>query len=458
MSYAEFTTGRDLLMGVARAVITPPVGSEMSGFIARSSGMLGVHDDLYVRAMAWSNGDDASRAILLTLDVIGLDLSTVEAIRQRITARTTIPGMRIEITATHTHGGPSVMDGRLGGRVDPSYLDFLIQTSADTAVTAVSKQLPVTARFTVGYEPTVGKNRRIPDGIIDPAVPVLRFDGLDSRPYALLVSYACHPVTLGADNFLATADYPGYTVRALEAVYADAHVQFVTGCCGQINTGHSAQDSVKGHGLERRTYAECQRLGRLIAGAALQASERGAAPGGAPLAMLSRAQGSTAVQVLRRVVELPLLEPESPDALRQFAVRCHEEVARLQRNGVSTGDVLLLRGWAAWAEKMSIDPHPAHSITAEIIVLALGEMCIVMLPGEPFVELGLTIKARAGKETLMVIGYANGSPGYIPDRSAYETGGYEVREAYRFYNYPAGFAPEAGEVLVQGALALLAQL
>ena len=130
----------------------------------------------------------------------------------------------------------------------------------------------------------MGKNRRDLDGIIDPDVPVVRFDALDGRVHAILLSYACHPVTMGADNYLATADYPGYTVRALEAVYPGAHLQFATGCCGQINTGHSAQDSVKGRGLERRTYAECQRLGHLIAGAALQASERGAAPVGVPLA------------------------------------------------------------------------------------------------------------------------------------------------------------------------------
>ena len=126
-----FAVGRELLMGVARAVITPPVGSEMSGFIARNSGMLGIHDHLYARAMIWSNGNDTSRVVLLTLDLIGLDLSQVETIRQRIAARTAIPQEQIAVTTTHTHGGPSVMDGRLGGHVDHRYLDFMLQTATD---------------------------------------------------------------------------------------------------------------------------------------------------------------------------------------------------------------------------------------------------------------------------------------------------------------------------------------
>jgi neutral ceramidase len=453
-----FAAGRELLMGVAHTVITPPMGSEMSGFIARHSGMIGVHDHLYARAMVWSNGNNATRAVLLTFDLIGLELSTVEAIRQRITARTAIPQERIAVTTTHTHGGPSVMEGRLGGHVNEDYLDFIQRAAVDTVEEAANKLVPVYARFTIGDEPTVGKNRRISGGIIDSSVPIVRFDAMDGRVHAILLSYACHPVTLGADNYLITADYPGYTVRALEAVYPGAHLQFVTGCCGQINTGHSAQDSVKGRGLERRTYAECQRLGHLIAGAALQASERGAAPSGVTLAKVPDHTGNAQIKVLRTIVELPLLPVESPDTLRHNAEQYRKDAARLQRNGTLTGEGLMLQAWAEWAERTSLYAQPPRSIRSEIMLFAIGEISILLLPGEPFVEIGLEIKQYAKREALMVIGYSNGNSGYIPHRSAYESGGYEVAEAYRFYNYSSAFAPEAGEMLVEEALRMLSSL
>lgn len=456
--FAAGRDGRELLMGVAHTVITPPMGSEMSGFIARHSGMIGIHDHLYARAMVWSNGNDATRAVLLTFDLIGLDLSTVEVIRQCIAARTGISQERIAVTTTHTHGGPSVMEGRLGGHVSQQYLDFIQQTAADAVEEAASKLVPVTARFTIGDEPTVGKNRRVSGGITDPSIPIVRFDAMDGHVHAILLSYACHPVTLGADNYLITADYPGYTVRALEAVYPGAHLQFVTGCGGQINTGHSAQDSVKGRGLERRTYAECQRLGHLIAGAALQASERGAAPSGVPVAKVPDDAGNAQVKVLRTIVELPLLPCESADTLRHDAEQYRKEATRFQRNGPLTGEGLMLQAWAEWAEKTSANAPSPRSIHSEIMLFAIGEISILMLPGEPFVEIGLEIKRRAEREALMVLGYSNGNPGYIPHRSAYESAGYEVAEAYRFYNYPSAFAPEAGEMLVEEGLRLLSTL
>ncbi len=38
--------------GRAKTSITPPVGVELSGFVARTTPMLGVHDDLCAHALA----------------------------------------------------------------------------------------------------------------------------------------------------------------------------------------------------------------------------------------------------------------------------------------------------------------------------------------------------------------------------------------------------------------------
>ena len=82
----------------------------------------------------------------------------------------------------------------------------------------------------------------------------------------------------------------------------------------------------------------------------------------------------------------------------------------------------------------------------------------MLLPGESFVEFGLAIKERGAPGTIVTLAYANGTPGYIPHRSAYAAGGYEVDDAFRYYGAPAAFAPEAGEAVVAAALALLDEL
>ena len=55
-----------------------------------------------------------------------------------------------------------------------------------------------------------------------------------------------------------------------------------------------------------------------------------------------------------------------------------------------------------------------------------------------------------------VLGYTNNDIGYIPTRQAYARGGYEINDAFKFYGYPAVLAPEAGDLVRQSAVRLLA--
>ena len=441
-----------LQLGAAKAVITPPVGSELSGFIARSAPMAGVHDELYARALVFAGEDTAERAALVTLDVIDLNATTVAAIRQRAAALTGIPGERIGVTCTHTHGGPATLAGRWLGRADDAYLDVLAQIAAG-AVAQAAQLEPVVLTYACGHEATVGKNRRVPGGVIDPIVPVLRFQRPDGTVVALLVNYACHPVTLGPDNLLATADYPGYVIRTLEAIYPGALALFATGCCGQINTGHTARDGTFGRGLAWRTYGEAQRLGRAVAGAATQAAEQ-AAREAVALPIAPQAIQPAAVQIARRTVAMPLLPVAAPVEIAAQMAQWEVERARLTREGGASGEIGQYTVWLEWADALLARQLPV-AIEAEVQIITLGEVALVLLPGEMFVEFGLAIKERAAPRPIITLAYANGTPGYIPHRSAYPEGGYEVEEAYRYYGYPACFAPEAGAALVEAALDLL---
>jgi hypothetical protein len=94
-------------------------------------------------------------------------------------------------------------------------------------------------------------------------------------------------------------------------------------------------------------------------------------------------------------------------------------------------------------------------------VIRVGDLVIVGVPAEYFVELGLQIKEgirQKGVRQVMICGFANGNVGYIPARRAYPKGGYEVAEAYKYYGYPAAVAPEAGEQIVAAAQRLAAAL
>lgn len=68
-----------LWAGFAEIEITPPVGIELAGYIARDGVATSVHDPLYARALVIADG--AARAALITCDTLGLHLRDVEQVR-----------------------------------------------------------------------------------------------------------------------------------------------------------------------------------------------------------------------------------------------------------------------------------------------------------------------------------------------------------------------------------------
>jgi hypothetical protein len=65
-------------------------------------------------------------------------------------------------------------------------------------------------------------------------------------------------------------------------------------------------------------------------------------------------------------------------------------------------------------------------VRAELQALKLGPYLFLTMPGEPMVEFGFHIEAAIADRAIpIVVGYANGSIGYIATAAAYQVGGYE---------------------------------
>jgi len=89
-------------------------------------------------------------------------------------------------------------------------------------------------------------------------------------------------------------------------------------------------------------------------------------------------------------------------------------------------------------------------LATRLSVARIGEIAIVGLPGEPFVELGLALKANPYFPHTLVVGYCNDLILYIPTREAYAQRGYEIEMAR--------VAPGSGEQMVASALACMREL
>lgn len=422
--------------GFATADVTPPGPTGLSGFAVREGPSLGVHDALYARAMALDDG--GRRVVVIVLDVIGVDASLVRTIRSRLTAHEGVGADDVFVAATHTHGGPAVLADAFLGVVVPAVRARLADGAVAAAVAALAALQPVEVGFAMGREGTVAHNRREPGGPIDPDVPVVVFRHA-GRVVGLVTGYACHPVTLGADNRWVTRDYPGFVVDALEARWPGSVALFLTGCSGQLNTGHTASASLSAAPSDRRTFAEARRLGERLARVVVDVVEAGAV----------RSIDPRSLRAAHRWVPLPFGAPAtspSADVPRwRAALEDPAEAARWP----------LIRAQVEWAERVLSGASAAAEVV-EVACLGLGELAFAWFPGEVFVEHGLELKAAvAAGGPVVTVGNALDAPGYVPHRSAYGAGGYEVAEAFRYYGRPGPFLPAAGERVAAAMLDLV---
>ena len=409
--------------GAAVVNITPEVGLSMAGFAARSAPAAGSHDPLTARAVVVED------TAILCADVIGLH----EDMSRRIRQRCTIDEDKVIVAALHTHGGPASMPGRGGGPSSASYLARLEDACVRAIDEAASKRRPATIEAGMAGDPRIARNRRHSDGVTDPSLPVLRIRGNEGSWIAVATSYACHPVVLGADNTLWTADYPGFVRDELERAHEGAVALFLTGCAADANTGHSAHSSISLERRMNRTFAEAARVGSHLADLAASAQ--------------THPVDGAGVRVANASVELSFSrrEQEPPDILA--------DGWRTQARVADAAHARLFEIWADWAKTLGHAEINALRWSGRVTVMRWGDAEIIALPGEIFAETALSIRRRLG-EPLFVVGYCEGNPGYIPPRSEFPHGGYEVDEAHRYYAMPATFAPGSAEKLAETAVEL----
>jgi hypothetical protein len=424
-----------LQAGVASADISPARACDLAGFLMRTNPSTGVHDPVYARALALDDG--GRRALLIVCDLLGFEPAAVAELRQAIRRATGVPEECIMLACTHTHAAPASMALVHCGDVDPAWMAGLGQHLAALGSQALAGLAG--ARIASGSTavPGVSANRRESGGAVDRDLDMVQISGARGSMAALTV-FGCHPVAAGHENRTISSDYPGVLRRHVEAQIGGLALA-ATGACGDVNP---ATPGVAPAAVERG-FA-------LVESVALGLAQAAGRQWGSLVPLRNGRLG-----VAQQRVDLPFERlPERRD-LAQYA-------ARMRAGRVSDAEWRDRepRAMLAWAERIAAQLEAGQlqpGVAAELQAITIGDLAIVGVPGELFAAHGLEIKRRSPARHTVVLGYTNGNLGYFPTRAAYPAGGYEVESAYRFYGYPSAFAPEAGELICEAALATIDQ-
>jgi neutral ceramidase len=428
-----------LFAGVAEATITPPVGIPLVGPQMPSTG---VHDDLFARALVLDDG--AQRVALVCLDLIGLDFSLADRLRAAIAQR--IGAAMTLLNCSHTHSAPFTVPWSYQGWADFQCNWGGWREDVVRAVTAAAGRAAEDLReasLRAGRAPAqVGLNRRLPqeggvimrpnpEGLVAPWVDVLRVDGADGAPIAVVLSHAAHPVIVHATSTLIGADFPAYATAEVRRHFGGGAIaMFAQGCCGNINA-----DPLRG-GLEAAVQA-----GTALGNAAVQA------------ALESRPVEASALRIASRQVWLPLQDWPALEHWERALAEAEALLAEAQRNpDLTERELFGFRDLPLCLRDMraKMDLGPAQPLRFEVHALAAGqEWCLVAMPHEVFAEYQLWTDEASPFPHTMVWAYTNGCESYVPTDEAlalgpaggYEAGCFPFRGAGLMYHHRLALRP-----------------
>ena len=394
--------------GAAKRVITPDPLLPLSGGMGAPVPAKSKIGELTVRAMVF-RGDGGETLAIVSLDLLGFPSVLGDRARSNV-AR--IPGDRILIGATHNHSGPDTYafpDGKGGSTGNVQYLHWVADQTAVAINEAIDKLEPAELRIASGaVEGKIAYNYYAPD-LYDRRASVLQARALDGKVIATMVNFAVHPEVMGNAQGIMNPDLVGPLCDRIERE-AGGLAMFMNGAQGGMVTADNRdlsrpKDALRGYWQDDRTWAECERIGRLLAAESLR--------------LLSKApwQRTPALAVRSRMVKFP----------------------------VQSNDL-----WMVVQHSPLKYPHGAdRTISTRVNFVKLGNAGMLTIPGEALPNIGMYLKRKMKAEHTFLFGLTNDAFGYILTKVDFNS--------FARYDYVSrvSLGEMTGEILIQNALEMI---
>jgi Neutral/alkaline non-lysosomal ceramidase, N-terminal len=403
-----------LSAGVARVDITPPLGTPVGCWAARSALAEGVREPLVAQALVLSDG--ARSAAIVATDLVFVSAELAAVVRERISELTGIAVDAISVHASHNHSAPSLVRGStVGGLPDvPAfgrYADALGDLLSGAAYAASRRLEPVRVGCASGRLDGVSGNRVDHTRAVDDSLAVIRIDRADGRPLAAVVNFAVHPISVGGVTVEWDAEYIAPLREAVELAVPGVECIFLQGCAGDVAPYDwwFGNHESSAHGYDLR-----DRLGRAI--------------GEHAVGLYEGIRGGADVPLAAETVWLDLRRRRhayGEEELRELAAELDGDAAadwpEVWGPGVHTmtSAQMFPRTYQQGAVRMYIDmiERADEPVRTQVVGMRVGDTAIVTNPFELFNAAGRRIKERSPFATTIAAAYANDYAGYLPEAS-----------------------------------------
>lgn len=434
----------DTTAGLARIDITPRVPIRMVGYASRGYEGEPAENKLFARALAIGNSEGELGSLMITADLLGIPRSLRDRVFAGLTQKLEISAEKFAISATHTHGGPSlsnymqemhfckVLPPEEKAHID-QYTDWLVERLISIGIQAAESRQAANLRWGEGRA-GFAMNRRIvkdgkwagmkpnPQGSVDHSLPVLTVTSADDNKKVLgvFLSYACHCTSYAPPNKGFHGDWAGAAAQTIESRYPDSVALVAAGCGADANpdprTANAAPFIVK-HGNEIADQVDS------LIGDHKRTFQLTAPP-----------------KCTTRTVQLPLASCPDRKELESW-------VAGKDKRRAFYGQI-----WLDRVDSGKTVPKDIDYLVQTWQFPGEGNKSLTtsFLPGEVTSGYSLRIKEELNTPDRRnwVIGYANESPCYVTTAKEISEGGYEVVQSMVSYDKPSSLAPETEDIIV----------
>lgn len=415
--------------GFASIDVTPTAPMPMWGYGARSDLLSqGVRDPLYAKVLV-IEADGAKVAL------VGLDLgrSPGDPEYQRILdAVGKQAGVDyVMMSGSHTHHGPVLElkdeEGKGKGKFDAGVAyraeleKKLIQVIVEAAGNAKDARIGWTSK---DLDMNRNRHSKLASKPRDTELSVIRLDGIDGKPIAVMVNYSAHPTILNGADLRFSAEFPGVMMDVVEETL-NAPCFFMQGAAGDLSVKTLPVDIMPADDPsllpsrlsveQREMIMEIQKATEADAIKLQQSMIRDEAR------MVSYGT-RLANEVITLAKAVKTTRPDNPSVQGMTKEFEYETRVNFQSSFVQG---MFRQAFFAELANASLDDVKENLITTRLSVVVINNaLALVGGSGEFFCNHANRLKDRSGAEKTLFFGYCNGHQMYFPTIEGASQGGY----------------------------------